>query len=92
MNLNNYLSPRHVRKTQVSSSFQYRAILYSTLLFIACTIDISDNHTYCYLCLLMLSADMITFSNNVGPSGSKLYDTLMVFLKEVFRKDDFEKN
>ena len=33
--------------------------------------------------------------HKVGPdldSGSKLFDTSMIFLKEFFEKDDFEKN
>ena len=51
------------------------------------------------LCLLMSSADNIC--KQFGPrsgatkcwawSGSKLFDTLMLFLKEFFEKIDFEK-
>ena len=29
---------------------------------------------------------------DVCESGSKLYDTMIVFLKEIFEKVDFEKN
>ena len=39
---------------------------------------------------------MITFANSLDPdqawSGSNLFDTKMVFLKEFFEKVDFEKN
>ena len=41
---------------------------------------------------------LITFANSLDPdqglalSGSKLFHTLMVFLKEFFEKVDFEKN
>ena len=56
---------------------------------------------YCLtLCLLVLSADNLC--KQLGPrsgltkhhtwSGSKLFDTLMVFPKEFFEKVDFEKN
>ena len=42
------------------------------------------------LCLLVWSAD--NFCKQFGPkSWSKLFDTLMVFLKEFFEKVDFEK-
>ena len=51
-------------------------------------------------CLLVSSADK--FCKQFGPrsgltksqalSGSKLFDTLMVLLKEFFKKVDFEKN
>ena len=42
-------------------------------------------------CLLVSSADNIC--EQFGPrSGSKLFDTLMVFLKEFFETFDFEKN
>ena len=51
------------------------------------------------LCILVSSAD--NFCKQFGPrsdptisrakSGSKLFDTLMVFLKEFFRKVDFEQ-
>ena len=48
----------------------------------------------------MPSADNLCkqFGSRSGPtkcrawSGSKLFDTLMVFLKEFFEKEDFEKN
>ena len=52
------------------------------------------------LCLLVSSADNLC--REFGPrsgstkrqalSGSKLFDTLMVFLKELFEKIDLEKN
>ena len=42
-------------------------------------------------CLLMTSADNLC--KQFGPrSGFKLFDTLMVILKELFEKVDFEKN
>ena len=52
------------------------------------------------LCLLVLSADNLCkqFGPRSSPtkhrvwSGSKLFDTLMVFLKEFFKKVNFEKN
>ena len=52
------------------------------------------------LCPLASSADSICkqFGNRSGStecrawSGSKLFDTQMVFLKELFEKVDFEKN
>ena len=51
------------------------------------------------LCVLVSSADNLSkmFGPRPGPtkcracSGSKLFDTLKVFLKEFFQKDDFEK-
>ena len=42
------------------------------------------------LSLLVLSADNI-FKQFGSRSGSKLFDTLIVFLKEFFEKSDFEK-
>ena len=52
------------------------------------------------LCLLVSSADDLCkqFGPRSGPtkcrawSGSKLFDTLMIFLKEFFKKVNFEKN
>ena len=49
---------------------------------------------FCSICLtlylLLSSAD--NFCKQFGPrSGSKLFDTPMVFLKEFFKKVDFEK-
>ena len=35
---------------------------------------------------------LITFSNSYAPSGSKPFDTLILFLKEFFEKVDFEKS
>ena len=57
------------------------------------------NHSFT-LCLQVLSADNLCrlFGPRSGPtkcrakSGSKLFDTLSVFLKEFFEKVDFEKN
>ena len=48
----------------------------------------------------MLIVLLITFAKSMDPdqdhlnvgSGSKVFDTLMVFLKEFFEKVDFEKN
>ena len=56
--------------------------------------------SYITLCLLVSSTDNICkqFGLRSGPtkcrawSGSKLFDTLMVFLKEFFKKADSEKN
>ena len=51
---------------------------------------------FCYseiltLCLLLSSANNLC--KQFGPrSGSILFDTLMVFMKEFFKKVDFEKN
>ena len=52
------------------------------------------------LCLPVTSADNLgkQFGPRSGPtsrrawSGSKLFDILMVFLKEFFQKNNFEKN
>ena len=45
------------------------------------------------LYLLVLCGDIFykQFGTRSGRSGSKLFDTLMVFLKEFFEKVDFEK-
>ena len=56
-------------------------------------------YTVLTLYILMSSADIFCkqFRTRSGPtkrqaqSGSKLFDTLMVFLKEFFEKVDFEK-
>ena len=51
-----------------------------------CLGDFSSLPTECRL--------LITFANRLDPdqSGSNLFDTLMVFLKESFIKIGFEKN
>ena len=53
-------------------------------------------NVYCLtLYLLVLSADIFCkqFGTRLGPtSGSKLFDTPIVFLKEFFKKVDYEKN
>ena len=59
-----------------------------------------DSKTLTQLYLLVSSAD--NFCKQIGPSsgptksrawsGSNLFDTQMVFLKEFFEKVDFEKN
>ena len=61
--------------------------------------ETAEPHTLA-LCLLVSSADNLCkqFGSRSGPtkcrawSGSKLFDTLMIFLKEFFEKIDFEKS
>ena len=75
--------------------FLYTVHLYGQIQYIA--VPLLEQVT---LCILASSADNLykQFGSRSGPtkcrawSGYKLFDTLMVFLKEILEKVDFEKN
>ena len=74
--------------------------MYKYLIFVTQNIISSEMTAFLTLYLLMSSADNFCkqFGPSTGPtecrarSGSKLFDTLIKFLKKYFEKSDFEKN